>query len=128
CDNKVWQLRAQPISVIEVTGRAEPSYLKAGQAVRFYGEFDKRYKPVAPLAKLEVVSANMPGLAAGVFPDMLPPQDEKEKDKKEQEAKPADDPNKPDDNEAKATTEAGTPMMVVGTIKVVKDGNLLISA
>jgi hypothetical protein len=131
-DNKVWMLQAQPGCVIEVTGRAEPSYLKAGQLVRFYGEFDKKYKSLAPLKKLEIISVQIPGIAPGVFPDTLPPEPEKEKSKKgaEEKAKVEEKEEKeePAGDEAKGTPESGTPMMVVGSLKVVKDGDLLISA
>jgi hypothetical protein len=128
CDNKVWMLHGQPGSVIEVIGRAEPSYLKAGQIVRFYGQFDKKYKLLAPLTKLEIVSANTPGLTPGVFPDTLPPQDDKENGKKGAEEKPKEDKDKLADDEAKPAGESGTPMMVVGLLKIAKENDLLISA
>jgi hypothetical protein len=156
---KLWMLQIKPGCVIEVTGEAELSYLKPGMLVRIYGDFDKRYKAVTPIAQLEIVSAQTANVTPGIFPDTLPPVDEPEKGKKAAAKKkaPPDDPNAmkdpnaaqdpnaakdpddrakdpadpaidPDDPNAKTSNDAGKPMMIVGQLKVLKDGEMIISA
>ncbi|MCC7086336.1 MAG: hypothetical protein IT427_15145 [Pirellulales bacterium] len=129
-DNKVWVLRPQPGCVIEVIGRAEPSYLASGQIVRLYGEFDKKHKSAEPIKQLEIVSPTMANVTLGIFPETLPPQDEAAKTKKPATEKPnAENTQTADPNaHGKAPENIVTPTMIVGTLKLVKDGELLISA
>jgi hypothetical protein len=155
---KLWVLQIKPGCVVEVTGEAELSYLKPGMLIRIYGDFDKRYKAVTPIAQLEIVSEQTANVTPGVYPDTLPPVEEPKKGKKAAPEKkmPPDDPNAPkdpkaakdqnaakdpadpakdpadpaidpDDPNAKAS-DVSKPMMIVGQLKVLKDGEMIISA
>jgi hypothetical protein len=105
CDGKEVYLTVDPRKTkVECNGKAKASYLQPGLLVRFRGEFDKKGIAKEEISKLAIVSPseeNEPGLTA----DEIEGDDEKRKPKKD-----------------------GGPLLVVGTIKQFKDGQLVVQA
>jgi hypothetical protein len=55
-NGKNWRLAPEKNCVIEVTGTADPSFLKPDMLVRFSAQFDKKGNATAPVNELEIVS------------------------------------------------------------------------
>ncbi len=126
-DKKLWVLYPQPECVVEITGEAEADYLKAGMVVRVYGNFDKRFKPIAPVKHLEIITGRSSHLTLGVFPDILPPiKDNHQKEQKENEPEKNKIAKEPSGADPTPASEAAVPMMMVGRINLIKDGELLV--
>ena len=51
-----WRLAPEKNCVVEVTGTADPSFLKPDMLVRFTAQFDKKGNATAPVNELEIVS------------------------------------------------------------------------
>jgi hypothetical protein len=51
-----WRVAPEKNCVIEVTGTADPSFLKPDMLVRFTAQFDKKGNATAPVNELEIVS------------------------------------------------------------------------
>jgi hypothetical protein len=51
-----WKLAQEKNCLVEVTGTADPSFLKPDMLVKFSAQFDKKGKATAPLNELEIIS------------------------------------------------------------------------
>lgn len=55
-NGKTWKLAPDKNCVIEVTGTADPDFLRPDMLVKYTAQFDKKGKASAPLNELEIVS------------------------------------------------------------------------
>jgi hypothetical protein len=105
CDGQEIYLKIDPRTTkIECKGTAEASYLEPGLLVRFRGDFDKKGIAKEDIKELSIVSPSEKN-EPGVTSDDIADEDDKRKSKKD-----------------------GGVMLIVGTIKQFKDGQLVVQA
>ena len=107
CEGMSYQLAIAPNHTkVQCSGTAERSYLRPGVLVRFEGEFDKKMQPKGPIEELCVVTASetsQPGIHADEPAEGEPPRGKQQR----------------------GGTET---MVVIGTIKLLKDDQLQVIA
>jgi hypothetical protein len=70
-DSEIWMVEVKPDSKVEVTGTAEPAYLRSGLHVRFEGEMDKKGNLQADIDELEIFTPQGKN-GLGLFTDSSP--------------------------------------------------------
>ncbi len=117
---EVWYVKTDPQRTkIQVTGTAEPEFLQPGLCVRFTGVITKRGQCQDPVNELTICTPSKDS-PLGVYPDSgMGPADAKDTEKEKAKEKPVKKP---------ARAAAGGPSVVVGQLRSVKLGKLVVAA